>query len=145
MSKINGRQLFYGKAQMSEVLFLYNILLEDRRVSDTARFSFASYKEIHKNKGWDQEHVASHTDYSADKNKAKELATDIIELIVGKKPICKEKVYTIDSSIYNPEGEEKELCDMALSILNEESNQNEQKTQMKKCRKKKQIFISYTH
>lgn len=127
MSKINGRQLFYGKAQMSEVLFLYNILLEDRRVSDTARFSFASYKEIHKNKGWDQEHVASHTDYSADKNKAKELATDIIELIVGKKPICKEKVYTIDSSIYNPEGEEKELCDMALSILNEESNQNEQK------------------
>ncbi len=150
MSKIKGRQLFYGKAQMSEVLFLYNILLEDKRVSDTARFSFANYKEIHKNNGWDQEHVASHTDYSADKTKAKQLATDIIELIVGKKPICEEKekekvkVYYIDYSIYKPDGEEKELCDMALSILNEEHNQNEQKKTDEEIQEETTIYQLYS-
>ena len=45
LNKIKSQQLFYGKAQMSEILFFYNILLEDRRISDNARFSFADYKQ----------------------------------------------------------------------------------------------------
>lgn len=49
LHKIKSQQLFYGKAQMSEILFFYNILLEDRRISDNARFSFADYKEIYLN------------------------------------------------------------------------------------------------
>lgn len=120
MSKIKSKRLFYGNYQMSEVLFLYNILLEDRRISDKARFSFASYKDICKNKGWDQEHVASHTDYSPDVNHAKELSMDIIELILGNK-LTKENneaAYTIDYENYNLDDEEKKLCERAISILN---------------------------
>lgn len=119
LQKIKSQQLFHGKAQMSEILFFYNILLEDRRISDNARFSFADYKEIYKNKGWDQEHVASHTDFSADDKKAKQLATDIIELIVGIQPaIDDERGYFIDYETYTVDEQEKNLCERALRILN---------------------------
>lgn len=119
LQKIKSQQLFHGKAQMSEVLFFYNILLEDRRISDNARFSFADYKEIYKNKGWDQEHVASHTDFSADDKKAKQLAADIIELIVGIQPaIDDERGYFIDYETYPVDEQEKNLCERALRILN---------------------------
>lgn len=127
LSKIKSQQLFYGKAQMSEILFFYNILLEDRKVSDNARFSFADYKEIYKNKGWDQEHVASHTDFSVDDKKAKQLASDIIELIVGEQPTINDKGwYFIDYKTYSLDEEEKNLCEMALRILNT-STQSEDK------------------
>lgn len=127
LHKIKSQQLFYGKAQMSEILFFYNILLEDRRISDNARFSFADYKEIYKNKGWDQEHVASHTDFSADDKKAKQLATDIIELIVGKQPTKDdESGYFIDYKTHSLDEHEKNLCERALRILN--SNTQEDKS-----------------
>lgn len=127
LHKIKSQQLFYGKAQMSEILFFYNILLEDRRISDNARFSFADYKEIYKNKGWDQEHVASHTDFSADNKKAKQLATDIIELIVGEQPTKDdESGYFIDYKTHSLDEHEKNLCERALRILN--SNTQEDKS-----------------
>ena len=127
LHKIKSQQLFYGKAQMSEILFFYNILLEDRRISDNARFSFADYKEIYKNKGWDQEHVASHTDFSADDKKAKQLATDIIELIVGEQPTKDdESGYFIDYKTHSLDEHEKNLCERALRILN--SNTQEDKS-----------------
>lgn len=127
LHKIKSQQLFYGKAQMSEILFFYNILLEDRRISDNARFSFADYKEIYKNKGWDQEHVASHTDFSADDKKAKQLATDIIELIVGEQPTKDdESGYFIDYKTHSLDEREKNLCERALRILN--SNTQEDKS-----------------
>lgn len=143
LSKIKSHHLFYGKAQMSEILFFYNILLEDRRVSDNARFSFADYKEIYKNKGWDQEHVASHTDFSADGRKAEELATDIIELIVGEQPAMDaEKGYIIDYKPHSFDEHEKDLCERALRILNanakstdkhsENEVQNEEETDIAK-------------
>lgn len=142
LHKIKSQQLFYGKAQMSEILFFYNILLEDRRISDNARFSFADYKEIYKNKGWDQEHVASHTDFSADDKKAKQLATDIIELIVGERPTKNdESGYFIDYETHSLDEHEKNLCERALRILNSntqedissgENSKNEEETDIAK-------------
>lgn len=119
VSGIKSYQLFYGKSQLSEILFLYNILLEDRRVSDKARFSFASYKEIYKNKGWDQEHVASHTDFSVDIKKAAALALDIIELVAGERPVPDVGGrYAIDYEAYGLDENECILCDRSLAILN---------------------------
>ncbi len=141
LNKIKSQQLFYGKAQMSEILFFYNILLEDRRISDNARFSFADYKEIYKNKGWDQEHVASHTDFSADDKKAEQLATDIIELIVGEQPTKDdESGYFIDYKTHSLDGQEKDLCERALRILN--SNTQEDKFSEKESKNEEETDIA---
>lgn len=141
LNKIKSQQLFYGKAQMSEILFFYNILLEDRRISDNARFSFADYKEIYKNKGWDQEHVASHTDFSADDKKAKQLATDIIELIVGEQPTKdNESGYFIDYKTHPLDEHEKNLCERALRILN--SNTQEDKFSEKESKNEEETDIA---
>lgn len=85
---IKSEKLFHGNKELSIILFLYNILLEDRRHNHTARFSFADYKQVRKDKGWDQEHVASSKDHEPSAAEQKELATDIIELITGSKPEC---------------------------------------------------------
>ncbi len=141
LNKIKSQQLFYGKAQMSEILFFYNILLEDRRISDNARFSFADYKEIYKNKGWDQEHVASHTDFSADDKKAEQLATDIIELIVGEQPTKDdESGHFIDYKTYSLDEQEKNLCERALRILN--SNTQEDKFSEKESKNEEETDIA---
>ena len=86
VKNIPSKRLFYGNKELSEILFLYNILLEDRRYNDSARFSFADYKRVRKNIGWDQEHVASSQDHEPNENEQKELAIDLIELITGNKP-----------------------------------------------------------
>lgn len=144
LHKIKSQQLFYGKAQMSEILFFYNILLEDRRISDNARFSFADYKEIYKNKGWDQEHVASHTDFSADDKKAKQLATDIIELIVGEQPTKDdESGYFIDYKTHSLDEHEKNLCERALRILN--SNTQEDKSSGENSKNEEETDIAKLH
>lgn len=117
ISVINPVRLFYGNFELSKILFIYNILLEDRRVADNARFSFADYKVVRKNKGWDQEHIASHTDYTPDLNKQKELAEDIVELLTGQKPI---KTTDGSFSFANEnilENREIDLCKKAIGIL----------------------------
>lgn len=48
VKNISSKKLFYGNKELSEILFLYNILLEDRRYNDSARFSFADYKQVRK-------------------------------------------------------------------------------------------------
>ena len=134
VKNIQSRKLFYGKKEMSEILFLYNILLEDRRYSDTARFSFADYKQVRKNIGWDQEHVASNQDHEPNENEQKELAVDLIELITGNKPrlvggdddnssapdVQEIGVYEFVVASGVLDAEEDRLCKQLLSILNQE-------------------------
>ena len=71
VKNISSKKLFYGNKELSEILFLYNILLEDRRYNDSARFSFADYKQVRKNTGWDQEHVASSQDHEPSESEQK--------------------------------------------------------------------------
>ena len=81
---IRWKDLFHGEKELSKVLYLYNILLEDRRVNNNARFSFADYKDVEKAKGFDQEHVASNTDFEPKEAEKNELAADILELFTGQ-------------------------------------------------------------
>lgn len=83
VSTITSKQLFYKSDKLSRILFLYNILLEDRRYNQTARFSFADYKHIRKNLGWDQEHIASHIDYEVKEKDRIMLGKELIEFITG--------------------------------------------------------------
>lgn len=134
VKNITSKKLFHGKSELSEVLFLYNILLEDRRHNETARFSFIDYKQVRKKTGWDQEHVASSQDHDPDEDEQQELATDLIELITGNKPKKLDKnniefttydtdekqiFYELDVAPNVLDKEENELCGKLLSILNQ--------------------------
>ena len=124
ISHIQSSQLFYGRPQLSEVLFLYNVLLEDRRSSDIARFSFADYKGIRKKKGWDLEHVASHIDYTPDEGRAEDLCKDIIELFTGDYPTRIAQEYNISPhSLELLDVKELEICKNALRLLNMSKNE----------------------
>ncbi|MDE5876614.1 MAG: DUF262 domain-containing protein [Muribaculaceae bacterium] len=118
LSRIRSQSLFHGKAELSEILFIYNILLEDKRIADNARFSFADYKGVRKNKGWDQEHVASYTEYTPDPNKQADLAKDIIELLSGSRPQKTDGFIYELAGIAPLEGEEKKICEDAIKLLN---------------------------
>ena len=128
VGKIKSTQLFYKNPCLSEILFLYNILLEDRRHSDTARFSFADYKQVRKNTGWDQEHVASSQDFNTDEKEQRELANDLIELITGKRPMLvkgDEEIpdrYELAGEQTSLDKEEHSLCEQLLSILNQKDD-----------------------
>ena len=141
--------MFHGNKELSEILFLYNILLEDRRHNDTARFSFADYKQVRKNTGWDQEHVASNQDHEPDENEQKELATDLIELITGNKPkfmnvnneessgsqvqdAKKQTKYELDVVPNLLDAEEAKLCEQLLSILNQQVDTKLEKNELDK-------------
>lgn len=143
VSNIKSESLFYGKKKLSEILFLYNILLEDRRHNNSARFSFADYKQVRTNIGWDQEHIASNQDYEPNEREQKELASDLIELITGNKPKVKETPADLEDTIDQKQVKdkqpsfvyelnleqgllnqsEKELCEQLLNILNQTDNQ----------------------
>lgn len=129
VGNIRSEQLFYGKRELGEILFLYNILLEDRRYSDTARFSFADYRQVRNDIGWDKEHVASSQDLDPDEKQQKELAKDVIELITGKRPLETEEtdaetgkaitLYSIEEYPDNLNDVETMLCKELLSLLNQ--------------------------
>lgn len=133
---IRSENLFHGKKELSTILFLYNILLEDRRHNSTARFSFSDYKQVRKDKGWDQEHVASSKDHEPSVTEQKEMATDVIELITGVKPVevtiqlpgnsddttdnqtYPTKQFKLADIVCVLNDEENELCKTLLNILN---------------------------
>lgn len=125
---IKSTQLFYKENYLSEILFLYNILLEDRRHNATARFSFMNYTNIEQEKGWDQEHIASRTDHEIEDKKKNELAKDVIELITGKPPVQKlvqdELIYVLAESTETLDDAETDLCQDLLSVLNKPEEVN---------------------
>lgn len=138
VSKIRSEQLFHGEKKLSEILFLYNILLEDRRHNDTARFSFSDYRQVRKNTGWDQEHVASNHDHEPDENEQAELATDLIELITGNKPEMyvnedeTQKTYKLVVADDLLDEEETHLCKELLGILNQQNGVKLEKDELDK-------------
>lgn len=84
---VKPEKLFYKKPEMTKVLYLYNVLLEDRRSSRSARFSFSDYKAVGREIGWDQEHIASHIDAQPNQRReAVTLACDLLELLCGTRP-----------------------------------------------------------
>lgn len=138
VSGISSKHLFHGDKRLSEILYLYNILLEDRRHNETARFSFWDYKEVNKQTGWDQEHVASSQDHKPNEKEQEELATDLIELITGKKPRMvatpgqQSVEYELDVASGFLDKEEKQLCNQLLSILNQQKEQRLDDKQLEK-------------
>lgn len=124
---VTSNKLFYGKPELSMILFLYNVLLEDRRSNKTARFSFADYKNVRKNTGWDQEHVASHIDYTVNEKDRISLGRDLIQFITGSEVIetptetnsVKTITFSVDfTTLADIPKEEQELCKAWINVLN---------------------------
>lgn len=140
LANIDWRKLFYKKAEMSQVLFIYNILLEDKRFNNTARFSFADYKKTRKDKGWNQEHVASNTDFDPKEAEKNELAADILELFTGqyikrhgsgKNRIYEMDEFKIEQLMPDVTDEAKALCLEWQAVLAEDrSKLKEDETKM---------------
>lgn len=86
MKDVKPTKLFHCSHELTQVLFLLNIQTEENRDSDTARFSFSKYKEIQKNPGWNQEHVASNTDYTPKYEDRLGLANTLLEYFTGLSP-----------------------------------------------------------
>ena len=87
LSNIHSSQLVHSRPEMTQILFLFNILQEDKRNNPNARFSFNRYKRIALGLDngiiWHQEHIASHSDYTPDLGKRQELARDLLEYFTG--------------------------------------------------------------
>lgn len=118
---IKGEDLIYkNKHILNQVLLLFNIELEQRRQNKASRYSFAEYKHIRDNIGWDLEHVASNVDYEPKWEKRKELASDLLEYFTGIK-------YTADCQISDDElltlcsdNDAKDLCKDLRIFYNED-------------------------
>ncbi|MCQ2286773.1 MAG: DUF262 domain-containing protein [Bacteroidales bacterium] len=87
LKDVKPERLFHGQSgnYVTQILFLLNIQTEQNRKSDTARFSFSSYKEIQKNPGWNEEHVASNSDYTPKYEDREGLAYAFFEYFTGVK------------------------------------------------------------
>lgn len=150
LSSIKSYQLVYSRPEMTQILFLFNILQEDKRDNPNARFSFNKYKRIALGLDngivWHQEHVASHSDYTPDLEKRQELARDLLEYFTGidisiSKIKADEDLKFKDQ--YNAEIEklsdnEKDLCEKLLELF--DKLPEEEKAKEEKENQLQQIF-----
>jgi hypothetical protein len=85
LKQITPDKLFHGNGTgyLTQLLFLLNIQSEQIRKSEDARFSFSSYKQIKENPGWNEEHVASNTDYIPKYEEKEGLAYALFEYFTG--------------------------------------------------------------
>lgn len=119
---VKPEKLFHAQSgnYVTQVLFLLNIQSEQNRISDTARFSFSSYKEIKKTVGWNEEHIASNSDYTPKFEDREGLASAILEYFTG---VRKTEMDTIDDykkavqNQYPSDNKEKELCEKVLEFF----------------------------
>lgn len=135
LTGVEAHKQFYKHSgnNLEQLLFLLNIETEERRKSDTAKFSFSEYKKIKKEPGWNLEHVASNTDYVPTYEEKDKLAYSLLEYFTGIK-----KSDDIDDEKYREsielieDSKEKALCGDILGILqikeNNEENINKIKT-----------------
>lgn len=134
---ISPSQLFHdsseNKKKLTQVLFLLNIQAEENRVSDTARFSFSKYKEIQEYPGWNQEHVASNTDYTVKYEERVELAQALLEYFTGvSKKLCDKSFEDYKSEVmknYPDDPEAKKICDRIFEFF-EYADTDDNKTKM---------------
>lgn len=131
LANISSYQLVYHNPQMTQILFLFNILQEDKRKNPNARFSFNRYKRIALGLDdgivWHQEHVASHSDYTPDLDKRQELARDLLEYFTGidipiseiKQDIKLSFVDEYNNGINKLPKKEKVLCERLIQLFNQ--------------------------
>ncbi|MBR4645861.1 MAG: DUF262 domain-containing protein [Bacteroidales bacterium] len=131
LKDIKPTQLFHGNGTgITQLLFLLNIQSEQNRKSETARFSFSSYKQIKDEPGWNEEHVASNTDYVPKYEEKEGLAYALFEYFTGVAHTdemnfddYKQKVM----SMYPSDGTAKAVCDkiwLFFDFQNTEELQN---------------------
>ena len=119
VKSIKSDQLIYGRREMTQMLYLFNVELERRRQNNVSRFSFSEYKTVRDEIGWDQEHVASNVDYEPKYEKRVELAGDLLEYFTGVE-YSESSVYKeIIKKAFPQDCEAKQLCDKLLLFFNE--------------------------
>ena len=150
LSSLSSSQLVYSSQEMTQILFLFNILQEDKRKNPNARFSFNKYKRIALGLDdgiiWHQEHVASHSDYTPDLAKRQELARDLLEYFTGidipisviKEDSCLNFMRIYEEEISKLSTKEKVLCDKLLLLF--EELPKEEKAKEEKENKLQQTF-----
>ena len=119
LKDVKPEKLFHGSTgnYVTQVLFLLNIQSEQNRISDTARFSFSSYKEIKETIGWNEEHVASNSDYTPKFEDRVGLAYAILEYFTG---VRKNNEVSVDEykeevkSQYPSDSKTRDLCEKVL-------------------------------
>ena len=143
IANIKPHQLVYHRPELTQILFLFNILQEDKKTNPNARFSFNSYKRIALGLDdgivWHQEHVASHSDFTPILEKRQELARDLLEYFTGidipKQTIKEESPDSVkrkyDNGICILSKKEKELCKKLLTLFDELPSENEQEKEDK--------------
>lgn len=122
LKDVKPNKLFHAQSgnYVTQVLFLLNIQSEQNRKSDTARFSFFNFKEIKESVGWNEEHVASNTDYTPKYEDREGLAYAILEYFTGVK---KPETDTNDDykkevqEKYPSDNEMKKLCERVLRFF----------------------------
>lgn len=127
LKDVEPKKLFHGQSgnYVSQILFLLNIQSEQNRKSGTARFSFSSYKDIKETVGWNEEHVASNSDYTPKFADREGLAYAILEYFTG---VRKNEIDTIDEykkevqKQYPKENKLKEICENVLKFFDIENN-----------------------
>ncbi len=132
---VRPEKLFHAQSgnYVTQVLFLLNIQSEQNRISDTARFSFSSYKDIKKTVGWNEEHVASNSDYTPKFEDREGLAYAILEYFTG---VRKNETDTIDDykkevqNQYPSDNKTKELCEKVLEFFDIKNNDEEDMKKM---------------
>jgi len=111
---------------LTQVLFLLNIQTEENRKSDTARFSFSNYKYIKEKPTWNEEHVASNTDYQPKFEDKNGLACAILEYFTGiKRKDDFEEYYKAIANNMPVNKEEKKLCKELLKFFEYTDNKDE--------------------
>ncbi len=133
LKDITPNKLFHGNGTgyVTQLLFLLNIQSEQNRKSETARFSFSSYKQIKDNPGWNEEHVASNTDYDPKLEEKADLAYALFEYFTGVRhademefDVYKDKV----KSMYPSDEKAKRVCEKIWTFFDlSEADEGEEK------------------
>ena len=136
LDNVKAQNQFYKQRgnNFTQLLLLLNIETEQRRKSDTARFSFSEYKNIKKKPGWNLEHVASNTDYVPTFEEKDKLAYSLLEYFTGVK-----KCESVDDKQYRQSiqsrfidgTKEKDLCEKILGILQIKENTDDRLNEIK--------------
>lgn len=122
LKDIKPDRLFHGNGTgyVTQLLFLLNIQSEQNRKSETARFSFSSYKQIKVDPGWNEEHVASNTDYVPKFEEKEGLAYALLEYFTGvmhTDEIIFDDYKNKVKSMYPSDKEAKSICEKIWSLF----------------------------
>lgn len=122
LNGVKPEKLFHGTAgnYVTQLLFLLNVQSEQNRKNDNARFSFSSYKVIKDTIGWNEEHVASNSDYTPKFEDREGLAFAILEYFTG---VSKNDANDIDAykekvqNHYPSDNKTRNFCERLLEFF----------------------------